>query len=174
MIQFVFNSIKRDNSLEIAKCVKELYSSEVPVIVCVGSDLIIGDSLGPLVGSRLLKRLNGKAYVYGTLDYPITAKEVKTIYEKIKLLHPRSKTIVVDAAVGNKEDVGQVKISNTGIKPGLAVNKDLPLISNVSIIGVVCGKSEGYNKLYSGIRLSLVEAMANDIVNGLSLVFDSI
>ena len=34
---------------------------------------------------------NGKAYVYGTLESPITAKEIKTVFNTIHLLHPKSK-----------------------------------------------------------------------------------
>ena len=34
-----------------------------PIIVCVGSDLVLGDSLGPLVGT-LLKKTEGGRYLY--------------------------------------------------------------------------------------------------------------
>ena len=38
-----------------------------PVIVCIGSDLAIGDSLGPVTGSLLKHKTQGlNAYVYGT------------------------------------------------------------------------------------------------------------
>lgn len=169
MIKYVFNSIKRDNSQEIAKCVKTLYNSTVPVIVCVGTDLIVGDSLGPLVGSRLKTALNGSAFIYGTLDNPITAKEVTIISEKLKIIHPRSKILIVDAAVGNTMDVGQIKVSSFGIKPGLGVNKNLPLVGDVSIIGIVSdGKT---NSLYGGVRLSLINSLADDIVRGLTIAF---
>ena len=48
-----------------------------PVVVCVGSDLAIGDSLGPIVGSMLKYKTQGlQLYIYGTLAAPVTAKEI--------------------------------------------------------------------------------------------------
>jgi len=167
MINFVFNSKGRENYGEIAKIIKQYYNYDVPVIICVGSDLVVGDSLGPIVGSSLVKLLQGKAYVYGTLTSPVTASEVPIIYDKIKRLHPRSKTIVIDAAVGNKEDIGLIKIYTDGIKPGLGVNKNLPKIGDLSIIGIVGDKNESL----SGVRLNLVSLLSRDIINGLCLAF---
>ncbi len=166
MNQFVFNSIKRNNSNEISKTIKYLYKDERPVILCVGSDLVVGDSLGPYVGSELNKILRGKAFVYGTLKSPITAKEIDVIKENLKVLHPHSKIMVIDAAVGNHDEIGYVKITDCGIKPGLGVNKDLPLIGDVSIIAIVCDKIDKNNNFST--RFSLVYTMANDIIEGIS------
>ena len=58
-----------------------------PIIVCVGSDLVLGDSLGPLVGT-LLKQKGVGTYIYGTLNCPITAKEIEYAKTYLKQLHP--------------------------------------------------------------------------------------
>ncbi len=51
--------------------------SQPPVILCIGSDLSVGDSLGPVAGTKLREKLQGlNCYVYGTLSKPITAHEV--------------------------------------------------------------------------------------------------
>ena len=51
---------------------------KLPVVVCIGSDLAIGDSLGPIVGSMLKFKTQGLGtFLYGTLSAPITAKEIK-------------------------------------------------------------------------------------------------
>ena len=167
MIQFQFNSLNGDNSENIAKSVKRLCGDTIPVIVCIGSDLVVGDSLGPLVGSELINKLFGKAYVYGTLDHPITAKEASVISKEITVLHPHSKILVIDAAVGGDSDVGYIKITNCGIKPGLGVNKDLPVIGNVSIIGVVAVKDSVITDLHGKTRLKTVCKMTEDITRGL-------
>ena len=63
-------------STGIGSALSEMHNDAgVPIILCIGSDLVLGDSLGPLIGTLLLKR-NVEAYVYGTLGSPITAKEV--------------------------------------------------------------------------------------------------
>ncbi|MBR2322788.1 MAG: spore protease YyaC [Clostridia bacterium] len=167
---YVFNSAKRDNSEEISKAVKLLYNTDKPVIICVGSDLVVGDSLGPIVGSELIKNLQGKAFVYGTLDSPVTAKEIPVIQDEIKKLHPYSKILVIDAAVGNKEEIGYVKISSVGIKPGLGVNKNLPIIGDVSVIGIVSDKND--KNLNFSTRFSLVYKLLSDIVSGIIKAFN--
>lgn len=164
MSQFIFNSLKRNNSDEISKTINLLYNTANPVIICVGSDLVVGDSLGPIVGTKLNEKLQGKAFIYGTLQSPITAKEITVIQAEIKKLHPYSKILVIDAAVGYEEEIGYVKINQTGIKPGLGVNKDLPLIGDVSIIGIVSDKKD--KNLNYTTRFSLVYALISDIVKG--------
>ena len=165
MSQFIFNSLKRNNYCEISKTINLLYNTDKPVIICVGSDLVVGDSLGPIVGTNLVNKLQGKAYVYGTLQSPITAKEVSVIQAEIKNLHPYSKILVIDAAVGDTSEIGYVKISKTGIKPGLGVGKELPIIGDVSIIGIVSDKKD--KSINLSTRFSLVYALANDIAVGI-------
>lgn len=153
-----------DNSISTALNIYNKKSKN-PIIVCIGSDLVLGDSLGPLVGTMLIKR-NVPAYIYGTLNSPITAKEIVCAKNHLKMLHPNSFVIAIDAAVGNSDDVGLVKITDKGLKPGLGVDKNLGIIGDCSIIGVVAGKSlQNYN-LFNLTRLNLIYKMAEKITNG--------
>ena len=139
--------------------------NRTPVIACIGSDLVLGDSLGPLVGTMLIKK-KVAAYVYGTLSAPITAKEIICAKTHLKILHPDSFIIAIDAAVGNTDDIGLIKVSDKGLKPGLGVDKNLGIIGDCSIIGVVAGKSlQNYN-LFNLTRLNLIYKMAERIANG--------
>jgi putative sporulation protein YyaC len=169
MNTYVFNSQKRDNSKEISKTLNLIYNTDKPVIICIGSDLVVGDSLGPIVGTKLVEKLGGNAYVYGTLQSPITAKEIDVIKNTVNKIHPFSKILVIDAAVGLNEEIGYVKISNTGIKPGLGANKNLPVIGDVSIIGIVSDKTGSGLNLTT--RFSLIYAIVNDVVNGIVKTF---
>lgn len=163
---FTLNALHEysDNSISTALNTYNKKSKK-PIIVCIGSDLVLGDSLGPLVGTMLIKR-NVPAYIYGTLNSPITAKEIVCAKTHIKMLHPNSFTIAIDAAVGNSEDVGLIKITDKGLTPGLGVDKNLGVIGDCSIIGVVAGKSlQNYN-LFNLTRLNLIYKMAEKIANG--------
>ena len=40
----------------LVSCLEEMYNQAMPVIVCVGTDGVVGDSLGPLVGSFLKEK----------------------------------------------------------------------------------------------------------------------
>lgn len=137
------------------------------VIVCIGSDIILGDSLGPIVGT-MLKQKQVNAYLYGTLSAPITAKDVPVVRKQIKILHPNATILVVDAAVGNSDDVGLIKIYNKGLYPGKGVNKNLGIIGDVSIMGIVQSKSIRNYNLYNLTRLGLVYRMAEQISEGVS------
>lgn len=140
--------------------------SKKPVFICIGSDLVLGDSLGPLIGT-LLRKKNLSSYIYGTLNFPITAKEVEYARVYLKQMHPDSVIIAIDAGIGPSEDVGLIKVSDKGVAPGLGVDKKLGIVGEVSIVGVVAGKSlQNYN-LYNLTRLNLVYRMAEIIANGI-------
>ena len=144
-----------------------------PIVVCIGSDLVLGDSLGPLVGT-LLKKENVRSYIYGTLNFPITAKEVEYARTYIKQMHPNSIIIAIDAAVGCEDDVGLIRVINKGLKPGLGVDKKLGTVGDISIVGVVAGKSVSNHKLFNLTRLNLVYKMAEKIAGGIGKYIEDI
>lgn len=140
-----------------------------PVIVCIGSDLAIGDSLGPIVGSMLKFKTQGLGvFVYGTLAAPVTAKEIRYMRTFLKETHRGCPVIAVDAAVGDSGDIGLIKLNNTPIMPGAGANKQLGTLGDISIMGVVAEKSVSNYGLLNTTRLNLVYSMAEIISNGLS------
>lgn len=136
------------------------YSAKSDVIMCVGTDGVIGDSLAPMVGS-LLKSAVPNMYIYGTLDKPITALTVVSFYNKIKTMHTKSKILVIDAAVGCCEDVGVIRVIDGAICPGLGVKKNLGLIGDIGIIGIVTKKSKLFIENLCSARVGLVYSMAS-------------
>lgn len=134
-------------------------------LVFIGSDGNVGDSLGPLCG-ELIDVKSAKVLTYGSLKSPITAKEVPFLANFIKKAHPDTLVIVVDAAVGKIEDLGVIKVQNEGIKPGLGVDKDLPKMGDISVIGVL-GQKTGEKNCFKTLRLSVVYKMAQVIACGL-------
>ena len=145
------------------------YDDKPPVIVCVGSDLAIGDSLGPIVGSMLKFKTQGlNVFLYGTLATPVTAKEIKYIRSFLKETHKGSQVVVVDAAVGSEGDVGLIKINDTPMKPGAGANKQLGALGDLSVMGVVAEKSVSNYGLLNTTRLNLVYSMAELISDGLA------
>ena len=102
-------------------------------IVCIGTDMCIGDSLGPLVGtilkdSGVLKNVQ----ILGTLEKPVHAIN---LHDKIKEISKDSFVIAVDACIGSEVDTIQVK--DGPIKPGIGVGKDLVPIGDISLLGVL-------------------------------------
>lgn len=140
--------------------------NKMPIFICIGSDLVLGDSLGPLTGTFLRKK-GIRSFIYGTLNFPITSKEVEYARTYIKQMHPNSISIAIDAAVGNTNDIGLIRTINKGLKPGLGVDKNLGIIGDVSIIGVVAEKSLKNHSLFNLTRLNLVYKMADTISCGI-------
>lgn len=164
---YSFSSLNNYAEEGISQALKELnVKKSKPIIICIGSDLVLGDSLGPLVGT-LLKKKNVRSYIYGTLNFPITAKEVEYARTYLKQMHPDSISIAIDAAVGNDDDVGLIRVINKGLKPGLGVDKKLGTVGDISIVGVVAAKSVSNHKLFNLTRLNLVYKMAERIVGGI-------
>lgn len=140
-----------------------------PVVLCIGSDLSVGDSLGPVTGTKLKEKLSGaNVYVYGTLSKPITAHEVRYMNEFLKSTHPGSPVIAVDAAVGLAGDIGLIRLSKKGIKPGSGANKKLGRVGDVSIMGIIAERSMFNYSLFSSTRLNVVYKMAEIISEGIS------
>ena len=142
-----------------------------PIVVCVGSDLAIGDSLGPIVGSMLRYKTQGlNTFIYGTLSSPVTAKEIKYLRSHLKTTHKKRTVIVVDAAIGAQGDIGTIKLSNTPLYPGAGANKKLGAIGDLSIMGIVAEKSIANYALLNTTRLNLVYSMSEIIASALSNV----
>ena len=140
-----------------------------PIVVCVGSDLAIGDSLGPIVGSMLKYKTQGLGcFLYGTLAAPVTAKEIKYTRAFLQKTHPFSPIIAVDAAVGEKGDIGLIRVTNNPLAPGAGANKKLGELGDVSILGIVAEKSITNYGILNTTRLNLVYTMSEIISEGLS------
>lgn len=142
--------------------------SASPVVLCIGSDLAVGDSLGPIVGTMLQTGRPFQGYIYGTLKNPITAKEAKYLVDFLKKTHPHRDIIAVDAAVGEEQDVGLVKVTAGAIRPGAGANKRLPKVGDVSILGIVAKKAPLSYPLFNLTRLGAVYSMADIIAGAIS------
>jgi putative sporulation protein YyaC len=140
-----------------------------PVIVCIGSDLAIGDSLGPIAGSMLKFKTQGLGiFLYGTLSAPITAKEIKYMRTFLKETHRGSPVIAIDAAVGEAGDIGLIKLHDTPLLPGAGANKQLGAIGDITIMGVVAEKSVANYGLLNTTRLNIVYTMAEILSDGIA------
>ena len=142
---------------------------EPPVVVCVGSDLAVGDSLGPITGSLLKYKTQGAHFfLYGTLAAPVTAKEIKYMRNFLKKTHPNSPILAIDAAVGEKGDVGVIRVTDSPLFPGAGANKQLGSLGDVSILGIVAEKSVTNYGILNTTRLNLVYTMSEIISEGVS------
>lgn len=124
------------------------------LFVCIGNGKIIGDSLGPLIGTVLEKnkRLiqnNVKIDVIGTFENPILYYNVEEFIKKIDS-QDYSEIVIIDSALGSKENIGKVMITPAEILIGVGVNRGRMVKGDIILKGVV-----GIN--YNNISRNLME-----------------
>ncbi|CUH95786.1 hypothetical protein P22_1866 [Propionispora sp. 2/2-37] len=137
------------------------------IILCIGTDRSTGDSLGPLTGSKLCA-LNSHPHVFGTLEQPVHATNLRDILNQITSTFTDPYIIAVDACLGKSESVGYVSLGRGSVKPGAAVKKDLPPVGNAYITGIVNVGGFMEHLVLQSTRLSLVMKMADTIAYGIS------
>ena len=139
------------------------------VFLCIGTDRSTGDSLGPLIGSRLEAEEIGDVVVIGTLEHPVHAVNLDRTMEDIEEYYPDAIIIAVDAAVGRWDHVGLVTLEKGPLRPGLGVRKELAAVGDISITGIV-GGAESVDPLFlQSIRLSMVMHLADCISRSICL-----
>lgn len=117
---------------------KPILQEKRPLIfICIGTDRSTGDSLGPLVGYKLKLLNNPNIHIYGTLENPVHAKNICKLINDIEINFTNPYIIAIDSCLGTLNNIGKVFIKNSPLFPGLALNKDLPPIGNMSITGIV-------------------------------------
>lgn len=135
-----------------------------PVILCIGTDRMIGDCLGPLVGTNL-ERAGKMPFVYGTLCSPVHALNLQSTLEQIKKKHPRNTLIAVDASLGSMPHIGSVSVRSGGLRPGAGVSKNLSTAGDISITGVTNIEDGCPWLALQTARLSTVISMADCITD---------
>ncbi|SMC00174.1 putative sporulation protein YyaC [Thermanaeromonas toyohensis ToBE] len=133
------------------------------VVMGIGTDRSTGDSLGPLVGSKLVSFPDFPASVYGTLEDPVHASNLSEKLDLIRATYPHPFIIAVDACLGQADSVGTITLSPGALKPGAGVNKVLPAVGDIHFTGIV--NVGGYMEYFvlQNTRLSLVMRMAERI-----------
>lgn len=88
-------------TVEFAKLLlSQINNKKEIVFLCIGTDALLGDSFGPLVGYMLKKKkLPGYIHVIGELQNTINIKNVFNISEKIYQTYYNPLVIVIDAAL---------------------------------------------------------------------------
>ncbi|MFX3622554.1 MAG: spore protease YyaC [Ectobacillus sp.] len=137
------------------------------VILCIGTDRSTGDSLGPLVGSKLIEKGIKNFHLYGTLDNPVHALNLEETLSEIQIKYHQPFIIAIDACLGKSQNIGAISIGKGPSKPGAAMNKNLPEVGDMYIHGIV--NVHGFMEFFvlQNTRLNLVMKMADVIASSI-------
>lgn len=134
-----------------------------PVVLCVGSDKIPGDSIGPVVGDYLTRVYNTKCFVYGICGNSVNGTNLGKYMEILTKAHSESAVIAVDACLASGKISADVLVREGGVNPKKAVSGDDSHTGDVGILGVI--KDNGLNPLSALMTVSTdkVENIARKI-----------
>ena len=155
-VSYYIREKKRTASTELAhvlkKCIGQIDRPWKEIIIlCIGSDRITGDSLGPLIGQQLSRHRWKNIHIYGTLDTPVHALNLESVLADIKKRHPSALILAVDASLGSQKHIGYI---TAGIGP------------------IHSGSFEHF--LLQTTRLSFVVQMADTITDGILHTFSPV
>lgn len=147
-----------------------LKSKEKPIFLCVGTDKVVGDLVGVIVGELLSKKYHPNAYVYGNLDYAVTNKNIPIVVEYLKQNYPQNPVIVIDGICGETHELKHIKAYEHGCVPGGEFGFGVP-VGDYSILGVVDVK--GIDKLgfLKSVKLKTVVGIAEFIAESINMAY---
>ena len=158
----LYNNFVQDFSIALREKITNLEISKL-IFLCIGTDKVIGDSFGPLVGYKLkyLFRNEENIKVIGSLDNVICTHNILNIIKKINNTYENSFVVAIDAALSNRNNIGKIIVSKNRMNVGNVLNKKNIYVGDVSIKGVV---SKNLNNPKFNFRL-LQNTPLNTVMN---------
>lgn len=139
------------------------------LFLCIGTDRSTGDSLGPLIGYKLMEQRLPNAKIFGTLDRPVHAMNLDYCMDGIQKNFRDHIIVAVDASLGNVEHVGYITLGRGSLKPGLGVCKELDAVGDLFITGIVGSAKNSDPIMLQSVRLSMVMRLADCISKSIGL-----
>lgn len=170
---YYFNSKELSTAYDLGKLLLNAISKNnlkhtTLVLLCIGSDRATGDCLGPIIGYKLSQYAHSKVVIYGTLDQPVHAKNLKDTIEYIYKTHKSPYVIAIDASLGKSNHIGYITVGEGPLKPGAGVDKDLPAVGDLFITGIVNFSGMLDHMLLQTTRLNIVMLLADFICLGIN------
>lgn len=142
---------------------KEKYNEIV--FLCIGTNGIIGDSVGPKTGSILKEKFKESNFaVLGTSSNEINYFTInKVLEQKIKSLR-KPFLITIDSALSKPEFIGKIIINKQYLHLGKSLKKEKYILGNLNIKVII---GENFNNIEKNKKV-LTEVSA-DFINNMAV-----
>ena len=147
---------------KIKEIIKPIMSKNL-IIIGIGTDLLTGDCLGPLVGQFVKEQTDLEVLGYfGNLVTATNVAQVQASLDKSKY------ALAIDSSISinSTEYVEDIVFRDRGLKPGSGIQRELPRTGTHSLTGVIKVSREELSMdqlMNSNIRLGIVYSMARII-----------
>lgn len=148
-----------DNQV-IKEIAKHIPKNRTIAVACMGTDKVIGDAVGPLVGTFL--RASRVPNVTGSLDSPLDG-HIKNCQEEVcrRLGLENPFIIAVDSCRSATERIGYIQVAKGAIHPGNAVRSDTFPIGEIAIIGTTSAIEDGiWGDIATRLQLTMIMALS--------------
>lgn len=140
------------------------------LFLCIGSDRVFGDCLGPLIGyklTRLSYTMPELFTVKGSLSHPVHALNLKETLKQLRMMKQDFLIIAIDAAIGSTNNLGTLCLCADSLRPGEGVFKSLPAVGDISITAVTSSDDNPIPFHRQNIPLSFIMKLADNIYDGI-------
>lgn len=123
------------------------------IFLCIGTNKVIGDSIGPLVGTNLKRDFKNNMKfkedynievncikIFGDMINNVSYNNIEENIQNIKNTIQDSYVIVIDSALSTENNIGKIFVYNKGLKYAESLKRDKEIIGDMSI-KVVVGKN---------------------------------
>jgi putative sporulation protein YyaC len=111
------------------EAIQRLRNAEYVDILCIGTPKVIGDAVGPLIGTMLIDmQLPEYINVIGSLREPVHRQNY---YTRIEDIREDALVVGIDACIGDNYPL--ISVNNSPLRAGAAITDELDVIGDISI-----------------------------------------
>lgn len=143
------------------------------IFLCIGTDKVIGDSFGPLVGYKLeiLFKSTNRIKIIGNLSEPVCCNNIESVLKNINNQYKKPFIISIDSALSIVNDnIGKITVSEGGLCIGSGLDKNSVHIGDMNIKGIVgrdTRKAIQNFRILQNTSLDLVMTLADIVSKGI-------
>ena len=126
---YVFDYREKNACIKMGSKLRKLLPSKREItFLCIGTDRVLADVFGPLVGSLLVDM--GIKNVLGVLGQPVHAKNLTV---SVAGIPKKNFVVAVDAMSGMEENLGKIRLRRGNCYPGTGLKKRLLPVGDVTV-----------------------------------------
>ena len=165
---------------EFSNILKSKQQKKNIILLCIGINSVIGDSIGPIVGTNLKNDLrnsinfknelcfkNRSIKILGDMSNNISYKNIE---DNMKNISKDSFIIVIDSALSTDDNIGKIFVHNRGLKYAESLKRKNNVIGDMSIKAVV-GKNTQNRlknfKILKNVSIKRILTMSNIVSKGI-------